>query len=232
MQKRFWSAAKVMPQDTGFAIGLDHRALKTPGKVDLVVPTEALAQAIAGEWDQVNDTVDPTQMPFTRSANAAIDKVAVQKDEVAAMLAAYAETDLLCHRADSPEELAARQSQAWDRWLDWARDALDAPLLAGVGVMHLEQPADSLRNLKDVVLAYDPFRLTGLHDLVTISGSLVLGLAVEKRQLDWESAWDASRLEEAWQEEFWGIDEEAAARSTAHRNAFQLADAWIRLLEA
>ncbi|WP_102226336.1 ATP12 family chaperone protein [Acidimangrovimonas sediminis] len=218
--KRFWKQAEADPVPGGFAVRLDGRPVKTPAKAALVVPTRALADAIAAEWDAQEERIDPAAMPFTRSANAAIDKVTPQFDDVAQMLADYADADLLCYRAEGPETLIRRQAEGWDPLLDWSARALAAPLVPVAGVMHAPQPGDSLRALGNRVFALTPFELTAFHDLVTISGSLVIGLAVVDCHRPVAELWEASRIDEAWQEELWGSDEEAAERTESRRKAF------------
>ena len=217
--KRFWSEASVTEAGAGHGIALDGRAVKTPAKAPLIVPTRALAQAVANEWNAVGEKINPLAMPMTGSANAAIDKVAHQYGEVADMIAAYGDTDLLCYRATSPRELALRQSEAWDPLLDWADSALGARLLPVAGVMHAPQAPAALKKLRALVHAQDDFALTALHDLVALSGSLVIGLAaLEGRQA--ETLWDVSRVDEAWQAELWGADDEAEALAEVKRAAF------------
>ncbi len=209
--KRFWSEATVEASESGFSVLLDGRPVKTPAKTHLVVPTEAMAQAIAAEWDAQEEAIDPLTMPVTRGANAALDKVSVQFKEVAEMLAEYGNTDLLCYRAEGPEELVQRQTSFWDPMLDWAHDTYDARLLPAQGVIHVAQDGAALAKLSAPVHAMTAFELAGFHDLVSISGSLVLGLAVTHGRLPAEEAWALSRLDEDWQIEQWGPDEEAEA---------------------
>lgn len=218
--KRFWKEAAVADLPEGFAVRLDGRPVRTPGKAPLVVPTRALAQAIAAEWDAQAERVDPETMPYTRAANAAIDKVTPRFDDVARMLADYADADLLCYRAEGPDALVQRQAAAWDPLLDWADKALGARLVPVSGVMHMPQPGESLRALGNRVFALTPFELTALHDLVTISGSLVIGLAVIHEGREVAELWETSRIDEIWQEEVWGVDEEAAERTENRRKAF------------
>ncbi|MEY4696923.1 MAG: hypothetical protein RIT14_1351 [Pseudomonadota bacterium] len=209
--KRFWSAAVAEPCDGGFAVRLDGRAVKTPAKTSLVVPTQALAEAIAAEWDAQQGLVKPDTMPCTRAANSALDKVSPQFAEVVGLLAAYGETDLLCYRAEAPQPLVARQTAGWDPVLAWAADALKAPLRVTSGVVPIAQDADVLRRLHDQVAALSPFHLAAFHDLVAISGSLILGFAVIHGRLTAPEAWALSRIDEQWQIDQWGEDEEAAA---------------------
>lgn len=227
--KRFWKAAGVAAEGDGWAVQLDGRAVKTPAKAPLVVPTRALAERIAVEWDAQQERVDPVTMPFTRAANAAIDKVGKQFDEVAQMLADYGDSDLICYRAEGPEALVARQAAGWDPLLAWSEVALEAPLSAVSGVMHAAQPPASLRALGSRVFALTPFELTAFHDLVTISGSLVIALAAIEGHLPIEELWALSRVDELWQEELWGADEEAAERTEARRKAFMDAMEFFRL---
>ncbi|WP_136439799.1 ATP12 family chaperone protein [Pacificoceanicola onchidii] len=218
--KRFWQNAGVATTEGGWTITLDGRGVKTPAKTALVVPTQALAEAIAAEWQAQEDKVDPATMPFTRTANSALDKVAVQHGEVADMLAAYGDSDLLCYRADGPEGLVQRQIEAWNPLLDWAETALGARLEPRVGVIHAPQDSTALARLSAQVHALDPFGLAAFHDLVSLSGSLVLGFAVAEAHLRAEDAWLRSRIDETWQEEQWGEDEEASALAAYKKGEF------------
>ena len=217
--KRFWTAASVAPVEGGFTVLLDGRGVKTPAKAPLVVPSEALARLIAAEWDAQVEKVAPETMPATRAANSALDKVAVQFDQVAEMLAEYGGTDLLCYRAEGPAELVARQAAGWDPLLDWASDRYGAPLVATAGVMFIAQPPGSLAALRHAVFDQTPFQLAALHDLIAITGSLILGLAVAEGRLSPDEAFDLSRIDEHWQIEQWGEDEEAAALEASKRQA-------------
>jgi chaperone required for assembly of F1-ATPase len=227
--KRFWKNATVEPSDVGFAVHLDGRSVRTPAKAPLDLPTRAMAEAVAAEWQAQRDEVDPGTMPVTRSANAAIDKVAPQFEEVAAMIAAYGDSDLVCYRAIHPEGLVARQAQAWDPLVDWSARHLGAPLRLVSGVMHAPQPATALEALGGRVGAMSPFELAALHDLVSLSGSLVIGLAVFERFALPEELWALSRIDESWQIEEWGEDEEAMAAAETKRQAFLAAARFYRL---
>jgi chaperone required for assembly of F1-ATPase len=216
--KRFWKTASAVICDDGFTVHLDARPLRTPAKTPLVVPTIGLARAIADEWQAQTGKVEPSTMPFTRMANSALDKVAPQFDEVAALIAAYGASDLLCYRATEPRELIARQVIAWDPLIDWSARVLGAPLRATQGVMHIDQPAQSLAAFRARVHSHSAFELAALHDLVAITGSLVLGLGISEGYLTAESAWKLSRIDEQWQAEQWGCDE-MATLSEAWRQA-------------
>lgn len=219
-RKRFWTQATTRPQDGGHAIALDDRLLRTPAGAPLVAPTPALAAAIAAEWDALGAEIRPERLPLTRAANSAIDRVAGQRAAVVAVIADYGGSDLICYRAAAPEALAARQAARWDPWLTWAVRRHAAPLVATTGVVHQPQPAPSLAALKAAVAAHDAFGLVALHELVSLSGSLILGLAVAEGALPAGEAWELSRLDESWQEEHWGLDPEAEAAAAARRAGF------------
>ncbi len=218
--KRFWDKASVQKSDAGFSVLLDGRSVRTPAKAPLIVPTQALAEKVAGEWDAQIEKIDPLSMPFTRSANAAVDKVAIQHQEVANLIAAYGETDLLCYRAQSPQALIDRQAQAWDPLLEWAKDQLGVELQIAQGVMYIAQPAESITRLHTYVHGFDAFGLTALHDLVSLSGSLILGLAAVRDAQNPETLWAISRIDETWQEEQWGLDVEATELAVKKKNSF------------
>lgn len=218
--KRFWTSAAVVDLADGFTVHLDGRAVKTPAKTPLIVPTRAMAAAIAAEWDAQEGAIDPRTMPVTRSANAAIDKVAVQHAEVAQMIADYGDSDLLCYRAPGPAELTLRQAQMWDPLLDWAADALGVRLSTACGVIHVPQDPATLAQLSARVHALDPFALAAFHDLVSLSGSLILGFAAMLDHRPADEIWSLSRLDEEWQIEQWGSDEEAEIMAETKRSAF------------
>ena len=229
-KKRFWKSALVEEQGSGFAVLLDGRSIKTPARANLVVPTKKLAEAIAAEWQAQGDIIDPMSMPFTRTSNAALDKVADQLSEVLEHMAEYGKTDLLCYRANSPQELVERQAVAWDPLLAWAKDTFDAPLDVAQGVMYVAQPAQSLANLKAQLRHLSSFELSGIYDLVCLSGSLVAALAVAHKHKTASEVWDLCRVDDGWQQEQWGVDEEAQATESAKRSDFLHANAFIAIL--
>lgn len=230
--KRFWTSAEVAEAPGGFAVTLDGRQVKTPAKAPLVVPSRALAEAIAREWQAQDEKIDPATMPVTRGANAAIDKVRSQHAEVAALIADYGGTDLLCYRAEAPRELVARQSEHWDPLLDWAEAALGARLAVTRGVVPVAQPEAALAALSARVAAMDEWQLAALHDLVGITGSLVLGLAVAEGRLTADEAWTLAQLDEDWQAEQWGVDDEAAEHAGRKRDALLDAERFWRMRHA
>ncbi|SEM65670.1 Chaperone required for the assembly of the F1-ATPase [Loktanella fryxellensis] len=230
--RRFWTLAASVPRDGGWAVDLDGRAVKTPYKSALIVPSRAMADAIAAEWQAQGERIDPGTMPVTRATNSAIDKVAPQRDDVAALLAAYGESDLLCYRATQPDALIARQNAAWDPWLAWSAQALDAPLHVTSGIMPVDQPQASLDRLHVRVRQLDNFAMTGFYDLVQLSGSLVLALAVIAGKLPAAQAWDISRIDEDFQISQWGDDDDAAAVAALKRQAFLHAETFVRMSSA
>lgn len=219
--KRFWEKVAIEPSENGFRVVLDGRPVRTPAKSVLIVPSEAIGRAIAAEWEAQVEIVDPTSMPWTRSANAALDKVATQRDEVIDHLASYAGTDLLCYRASDPESLIKRQAKMWDPLLDWAKSRYSVSFQVTSGVMPILQPEETLGRLREEMLEMTDFQLTGFHDLVTLSGSYVLALAVAERVGEAGDLWPVSRLDEDWQAEQWGKDEEAEEHAEIKRQAFE-----------
>ena len=228
--KRFWKEAEVVEAGEGFGIALDGRRVKAPGRADLVVPTQALADAIAAEWRECGETVDPRAMPLTGLANAAIERVAPDRQAFAAGLARYAESDLTCYRAEGPAALVARQAESWDALLAWARRRYDVDFACVTGVMHVPQPEETVRKLGHTVAMLDDFRLAGLSPLVTIGGSLVAALAVLEEMMPAGDAWEAVSLDDRWQLEQWGDDAEARAALDARRHDFLAAARFLGLL--
>jgi chaperone required for assembly of F1-ATPase len=215
--KRFWTKAEAVVCEAGFTVQLDGRAVKTPAKAALVVPSMAMAQACAAEWDAQTGTINPASMPITRYANSAIDKVAHQHAEVTEIVAAYGETDLLCYRAPDPAALIERQTAGWDPILDWVAQELGASLRVTIGISPIEQDPACMAILRGQVAGLDPFRLAAFHDLVAITGSLALGFAMARSRLDADQAFDLSRIDEHWQAELWGQDEDAAEIESGKR---------------
>lgn len=223
--KRFWINVTL---DDGRAVSLDGKPVRTPGRVPLALPTEALAEAVAGEWRAVEGEIDPRAMPLTGLANAAIDRVGADPALFARGLAVYAESDLLCYRADAPDDLVARQQAAWDPLLDWARARYDVHLETATGILHRAQPAATLTRLGEAIATRDAFALAALSPIVTIGGSLIAALALAENAATPEQVWDAITLDEDYQAERWGRDPLAAAGIEARRRDF---DAGVRMLE-
>ena len=230
--KRFWRDVAVEQEADGWTIKLDGRPVKTPARAALAVPTRTLADAIAGEWRSVEGKIDPRAIPLTGLANAAIDRIAPDREAFADNLARYAEADLACYRADGPRALVERQEQQWDKLLGWARRRYDVDFVTTSGLMHVAQPAATIERLSHAVAALDPFRLAGLSPLVTVGGSLVAALAVLEKALAPEEAWDAVSIDERWQLEQWGADADAEVALDNRRRDFLSASRFLDLLDA
>ena len=229
--KRFWKDVTVEREAGGWGIKLDGRPAKTPARVALAVPTKQLAHAIADEWRSVGDTIDPRAMPLTGLANAAVDRVAPQRQTFADGLAKYAEADLACYRAEGPQGLIDRQQASWDALLGWARRRFDVDFATTTGLTHVTQPAATVDRLAHEVSALDAFRLAGLSPLVTIGGSLVGALAVLEKAMTPEQVWEAVSLDDQWQLERWGSDAEAVAALENRRRDFLAAARLLELLD-
>jgi chaperone required for assembly of F1-ATPase len=222
--KRFWTAVDVARDGEDWTIRLDGRPVRTPARAALSVPTEPLARAIADEWRSVEGEIDPRAMPLTGLANAAIDRVAPDKAAFAAGLARYAEADLACYRAEGPRALVERQEERWDALLGWARRRFDVDFRTTSGLLHVEQPRGTAERLAHAVASLGAFQLAGLSPLVTIGGSLVAALAVVEQAITPEAAWEAVSVDDRWQIEQWGADDEAvAALANRHEDFFSAA---------
>lgn len=220
VKKRFWTEVAVEEGDHGFAILLDGRGVKTPAKSALMVPTSALAEIVAQEWRAQADIIDPAAMPATRAANAAIDKVREQMEEVAELIADYGDSDLVCYRAEAPERLVAKEAEAWDPIIDWAAHRYGVRPVVRNGIVHEPQPAALLAELRADVARLTAFELTCFHDLVAMSGSLMIALALIDGFDQPEALWTRSRVDEDWQISQWGTDEDAARLAEGRRRAF------------
>jgi chaperone required for assembly of F1-ATPase len=213
--KRFYKAVSVAPVDGGFAVLLDGRPVKTPGRNALILPSEKLAQAIAAEWRGQGDDVIATTMALLRLANTVIDGVVANRDEVIGAILRFGENDLLCYRAHQPPELAARQTTGWDPVLDWADERYGAGMRVAGGLTHVDQPPEALAALRQALQGFDPFTLGALHVIASVTGSTVLALAVADGFLSGARAFELSRIDETYQAEKWGEDAEAAKRTAA-----------------
>ena len=194
--KRFWTLAEVVEAGDGYGIALDGRRVKTPARIDLAVADRALAEAIAGEWNDCGAEIDPRAMPLTGLANTAVDRVSADPAGFAATLAEYAKGDLLCYRADAPQLLIDRQAVQWDPLLAWARRRFDVDFTITTGIMHVDQPAVTVQRLAHAVAALAPFTLAGLSPLVTIGGSLVTALALIEGEVSVAAAWEAVSVDD------------------------------------
>lgn len=229
--KRFYKIVTV-GEGPNFPILLDGRAVKTPKKRALALPTRALAEAVAAEWAAQDNTINPSAMPLTRFANTAIDAVSDSLAEVAADIVAYAGSDLLCYRAEAPQDLAALQAARWDPIIAWAREKLGARFTVVSGVMPVEQPASALSAIAAALQPHDAFPLTAQHVMTTLTGSTLLGLAHVHGRLTAEDAWAAAHVDEDYQIALWGTDQEAEHRRTRRHAEFRAACMMLSALAA
>jgi chaperone required for assembly of F1-ATPase len=230
--RRFYKAATVMGAESAWRVALDGREIKTPARRNLVLKSLGLAQAIAAEWEAQEAKVRPHTMPLMQIASTAIDRVGPERARIVAETAGYAETDLVCYRAEGPAELVARQAAAWDPLLDWVRERYDVSLRTASGVMAVDQPENALAGLRRVVESQDDLRLTALAVLVGATGSLAIGLAVLEKRLSPHEAVAAAQLDELYQAERWGSDPEAEARRAGLSADIVQARRFLDLLEA
>jgi chaperone required for assembly of F1-ATPase len=207
--KRFWKKVTLEAVDGGHAIRLDGRIVKTPMKAVLVLPNLVMTAAVKAEWDAVEGDIDPTAMPISGFANAAIDRVRADRESFTGSIAAYGESDLLCYRAEEPEELLQRQAAVWDPWLHWAQARYSIEFNVISGIMHQPQSAATLLRLKEAVMKLSDWQLAAASRLVPISGSLVALLAIVEDEVTADALWPDLILDELWQEEKWGADDYA-----------------------
>jgi chaperone required for assembly of F1-ATPase len=227
-RKRFYAKAGVGETTNGLAITLDDKPIRTPSGRPLVVPIRQIADAIAAEWEAQQETIDPLTMPLTRFANSVVEGVVERVEAVTADVAKYFQSDLLFYRAGHPEVLVAREAKLWDPVLFWAADTLGAHFILAEGIVHVRQP-DSAIAAACGALPHDPWSIAALHVITTLTGSALLALALMRGVLDEHQVWAAAHVDEDWNTEQWGIDEEVAARRAARLVDFNAA---ARILKA
>ncbi len=225
--KRFYEDVSPREDTDGWEILLDGRPVRTPGRAPLMVPSPSLAALIADEWCAQGDTIDPRTMRFTGMANAAIDRIAPDRETYVADIARYGESDLFCYRALDPEPLVARQIAAWNPLLDWAEQRYDVEFAVTQGVTPVTQPEQTRTRLRDAVAAHDAFALAPLAILTSLGGSLVASLALAEGHRTAAELWPAVTLDELWQEEMWGADAEAQKARAFHQQEWDDAAAFL-----
>lgn len=228
--KRFWTTATAVREDGGWSIALDGRPVRTPYRAPLILPTMALGEAIAAEWQAQGDTVNPITMPLTGLANAAIDLATPDTAAFVEPVAAYAATDLFCYRDDRDAALQAEQVAAWNPILAWAEARYGVEFTITQGILPVDQPPATVAALRAAVFAIDPWRIAALTPPVTIGGSLVAGLALIEGAFDAETLWAAVSLDEQYQERRWGADDQARAQRAAHKRDWDSAVRFLGLL--
>jgi chaperone required for assembly of F1-ATPase len=230
LPKRFYKTVAVKDEGAGASLQLDGKAVRTPGKALLALPTAALAEAVAQEWRDQGERIDPATMPLTRLANSAVDGVTGREDAVIDDIMAHAASDLVCYRAAAPRGLTEAQTAHWDPVLAWAKQSLGAPLTLSEGVVHVTQPEASLKRIREQLAGRDAFSLAALHVMTALTGSALLALAVAQGRLTPEEAWQAAHVDEDWQISQWGEDPEAKARREHRWRDFAAAAALENLL--
>ena len=229
--KRFYKTVGVEPDGEGFRIQLDERPIRTPLKNLLSLPTRSLADAIAQEWSDQEEHIAPNTMPISKLAHTSIDHASAKAAAIVDEFVSYAGSDMVCYRADAPDALVERQGAHWDPVLEWAKRDLGAQFVLVEGVIHHEQPAEALQVMRRKAADCDPFRLTGVQTLTALTGSALLALALSDGVLEAEAAWLAAHVDEDFQIELWGRDEEAEARRASRRDEFDAAVRFLRLLD-
>ena len=227
LRKRFYKEVRVAEADGGFAITLDGRAIRTPSGRQIVIPTKALADAVAAEWADQKETLDPMTMPLTRLANSVIEGVIDRVELVSEDLAKYFQSDLLFYRAGHPEALVAREAAHWDPVIFWAADTLGAHFILSEGVVHVHQPEQAIEAAR-AALPNDPWSIAALHVITTLTGSALLALALLNGARDADQVWAAAYVDEDWNADQWGVDEEAAGRRAQRLKDFTAAVAILR----
>ncbi len=229
-QKKPLSKYEVVPQPRGHALHRNGKPLTTPNSVEYILPNAKLAEALIHEWRQQGEKPKPETMPLMQLASTTIDITRKDRQKIIEQLSGYAAIDLLCHRATHPEELVHREQKLWNPILDWCLETLDAPLHMGQGIMPVEQPPEALRALRHEVAVCDDFALTGLKQTAEITHSLVLGLALMKKHINAEQAFNAAECDTLFQLENWGVDPVTVARHNSIRADLAVCEKWFRLL--
>lgn len=230
LPKRFYKDVTVTQVDDGFSVQLDGKPVRTPGKALLAVPTQPAAELLAAEFDAQQETINPVSMPVVRLVNTAIDGVATDLQAVLEDVMRFSGSDLVCYRADAPQELVQRQADAWDPILDWAQATLGARFILGEGIMHVAQPREAVSAVGIwLKQREDAFRLSSIHLMTSLTGSALIALAVEAGAITPDEGWKIAHVDEDWTNEHWGEDAEATARRIARRKDF---DAAVALADA
>ena len=230
-RKRFYARAGAVEAKEGFVVTLDGKPIRTPSGRQVVVPVKSIADAIVAEWEAQREFIDPLTMPMTRFANSVVDAVVDRVDAVTDDLAKYFQSDLLFYRAGHPEGLVAREAAHWDPLLFWAADTLGAHFILAEGIVHVRQPESAIAAAR-ATLPGDPWSIAALHVITTLTGSALLALALLRGVVDADQAWAAAHVDEDWNIEKWGVDEEVAARRAARLVDFRAAASILKALNS
>lgn len=230
--RRFYKTVEVEPEEGGFAVRLDGRPVRTPKGGRLVLPTKALAELVAGEWRAQGEFLEIAEMHATRLANTAIEQIPAAREATADAVASYAASDLICYFAEEPAALVERQRAHWEPVLARIEAEAKVGFVRAAGIIHQEQPAETIDEIRQIALALDDFRLAGLAFGAALFGSAILGLALQRGWLSGDGAFELSRLDEIWQQEKWGVDEEAAERTLRLQGEAEMLERWFKALGA
>jgi len=220
LAKRFYKSVSLQEQPGGFGLALDERPVKTPLKKALMMPSRGLGDAVAQEWERQEEHIDPNSMMLTKLCNTALDRVGDDRARIIDEIVDYANADLLCYRAEGPVELVARQCKLWDPMLEWASQDLGARFSATAGIVHQSQSEDCLTAFRRFVEGLNDFAMAGYHNAMTMTGSAILAAAAQRRHLPADEVWSLAHVDEDWQIERWGGDEEEAERRTRRHAEF------------
>ena len=231
LAKRFYKTVSLEELSEGFGLALDGRPVKTPLKKNLMMPSRNLAEAVAQEWERQAEHIDPASMLLTKLCNTALDRVGDDRARIVNEIIDYANADLLCYRAEAPVELVARQCELWDPVLDWAAAELGANFSVATGIVHQNQSDACLTTFRHHVETMSNFAMAGYHNAMTLTGSAILAAAGERRHLSVEEVWSLAHVDEDWQIEQWGPDEEEAERRSGRFDEFQGIMAFLMLLD-
>jgi chaperone required for assembly of F1-ATPase len=228
-RKRFYARAGAVEGKDGFVVTLDDKPIRTPSGRQVVVPVKEIADAIVAEWEAQREFIDPLTMPMTRFANSVVDAVVDRVEAVTEDVAKYFQSDLLFYRAGHPDGLVAREAAHWDPLLFWAADALGAHFILAEGIVHVRQPEPAIAAAR-AALPSDPWSIAALHVITALTGSALLALALLRGVVDQDQAWAAAHVDEDWNIEKWGVDEEVAARRAARLVDFRAAAGILKAL--
>jgi chaperone required for assembly of F1-ATPase len=228
--KRFYKDVTVVAEDGAYSVKLDGRNVRSPKGGKLAVPTLALAEMIAAEWDAQAKFIEIAAMHITRLAFTATEAIPQAREATAAQISQYAASDLLCYFSESGNSLYERQVAGWEPVLRRAEHELALVFQRATGIIHTDQPEETLDKVKALALELDDFALTGLAFGTPLFGSAVLAFALQRGWLSAEEAWTLSRIDEAYQEEKWGVDEEAAERTARLLAEARMLESWFKAL--
>ncbi|HPF45767.1 MAG: ATPase [Alphaproteobacteria bacterium] len=228
--KRFYKQVTVDHENGGYFVLLDGKKVKTPEKSPCLIPTRKMAEAVAREWDDQDKEIIPATMPIFKLVNTAIDRVKKRRDEVIYEMVSFAGSDQLCYRAEAPDTLVRLQNSTWNPLLDWLKVNFDIKLKLSTGIIFVEQDSEQLDKFRTIFENLESFELTALYTMITVTGSVTVGLSLFKEHLSLEQAWEAGHLDENFQASEWGIDEEAEQRRSALKTELANAEYFLKLI--